>query len=83
MLLEDLQHLADQLRVERGRRLVEQHEAGPDRGRPGDADALLLSAGELEGVLVGLVGEPDLGQQRTGLRLDLRAAASARARGRR
>ena len=44
-----VQHLADELGVERGGRLVEQHELRVHRQRPGDGDALLLAAGELRG----------------------------------
>ena len=42
-----LEHLADQLRVERGGRLVEQHELRLHGQRPGDGDALLLAARQL------------------------------------
>ena len=62
-VLDHLQHLADQLRVQRGRGLVEQHQLGAQRQRAGDADALLLAAGELVGVLVRLLREADLRQQ--------------------
>src|SRR5690242_10382821 len=44
--LHHLEHLADQLRIERRGGLVEQHEARLHRQRPGDCDALLLAAGE-------------------------------------
>ena len=46
----DLEHLADQLGVERARRLVEEHQLGVHRQGPGDGDALLLATGELGGV---------------------------------
>ena len=41
-LLHHLQHLAHELGVERGGRLVEQHEIGLHRQRPRDRDTLLL-----------------------------------------
>ena len=63
-VLDHLQHLADELRVQRRGRLVEQHELGPQRQRAGDPDALLLAARELVGVLVRLLRQADLGQQR-------------------
>ncbi len=40
-------HLAADQRIERRERLVEEPELGADRQRAGDADALLLAAGEL------------------------------------
>ncbi len=43
----DVEHLADQLGVERRGRLVEQHQLRLHRQRAGDRDALLLAAGEL------------------------------------
>ena len=70
-VLHDRQHLADELGVERRGRLVEQHELGPHRQRPGDADALLLTARQLERVLVGLLGQAHLLQQRARLGLGL------------
>src|SRR3954452_20318127 len=39
-------------RVERGGRLVHQQDLGPDRGRAGDAEALLLAARETRARLV-------------------------------
>ena len=54
-----VEHLLDHLRVERGGRLVEEHHLGVHRERPGDRDALLLAAGELGGVLRGLVADAD------------------------
>ena len=48
----DVEHLVDHLRVERRRRLVEQHADRVHRQRPGDRDALLLAAGELARKLV-------------------------------
>jgi hypothetical protein len=46
---DDVQHLADQLGVEGGGRLVEQQHLGLERQRPGDGDALLLAAGQARG----------------------------------
>ena len=58
-LLHDVQHLADQLRVERRGRLVEEHQLGLHGQRAGDRDPLLLAAGELRRVGVELVVEAD------------------------
>ena len=55
--------LSDQLRVERRRRFVEQHDLRLHRERAGDRHPLLLTAGQTDRVLVGLVGEPDLREQ--------------------
>ena len=68
-LAHHVEHLLDQLRVERAGDLVEEHHAGVHRQRPGDRDPLLLAAGEPVGVLVDLVGEADAGEQRLRLRL--------------
>ena len=46
-LADDVEHLADQFRIERRGRLVEQHDPRPHGERAGDADALLLAAGKL------------------------------------
>ena len=45
--LNNLQHLTDQFGVERGGRLVEQHQDRPHREGTGDGDPLLLPAGKL------------------------------------
>ena len=51
-------------RVDRAEGLVHQHHQRVRRQRPGDADPLLLAAGELRRVAIGEVGvEPDQGQQ--------------------
>ena len=52
----DVEDVADQLRVERRGRLVEEHQLRLHRQRAGDGHALLLAAGELRGVVAGLVG---------------------------
>ena len=72
----DVEDLADQLGVQRRGRLVEEHQLGPHGQRPGDRDALLLAAGQLRGVRVRLVRQPDPVQQLPGLlaRLGLRDA---------
>ncbi len=62
-LLDHVEHLADEFGVEGGSRLVEQQHLGPQSQCPGDGDALLLAAGELARIGVGLVGETDPGQQ--------------------
>jgi hypothetical protein len=74
------QHLADQLRVQRAGDLVEQQHSRPHGQGPGDGHPLLLAAGEPVGVLAGLVGQTDAGQERPGLllRLGLRAAVHDR-----
>ena len=46
-------------RVERAERLVEQHQRRADRERAGERDALLLAAGELVRVAVGVPVEAD------------------------
>ena len=58
-LADHLEHLGDELRVERARHLVEQHQLGLHRERAHDRDALLLAAREPVGVLVALVGEAE------------------------
>jgi hypothetical protein len=62
---------SDEFRVERGRRLVEQHQLRLERQRARDADALLLTAGKLIRVLVLLLRQPDLVEQLDGLWDDL------------
>ena len=72
-----VEHLADQLGVERRGRLVEQHAPPGSQGqRAGDGDALLLPAGQLPRVGVGLVGQPDPVEQLARPRLDLACAAA-------
>ena len=62
-----VEHLLDQLRVERAGHLVEEHHVRVHRQRPGDRDPLLLAAGEAFGVLVELVGQADPLEQRRAL----------------
>ena len=67
-LAHHVEHLLDQLGVERAGHLVEEHHVRVHRQRAGDRDPLLLAAGEPFGVLVELVGEPDPLEQRGCLR---------------
>ncbi len=67
--IEHPDHLADQLRVEGGGDLVEQHQARLHRQRPGDGDALLLPAGKLLRVGGDLVLEIDHPEDLAGERL--------------
>src|SRR5215213_8081569 len=59
----DVQHLPDHLRVQRRGRLVEEHELGLHRQRPGDRHPLLLAAREVGGVRIGLLGDADALEQ--------------------
>ena len=65
--LNNLQHLAHQLGIQRRGRFVKQHDVRLQRQRPGDRHALLLAAGELSGVLVGMGQQTDAVEQRQGL----------------
>ena len=81
---QDVEHLADQLGVERGGDLVEQQQRGVGDQRPRQGGALLLAAGEPVGVLVGLVGQAEPAEQLARPRLGLapgerRAPGAARA----
>ena len=58
-----VQHLFDHLRVERRGRLVKEHDLGLHGQGAGDGHALLLPAGELARVDVGLFGDAHLLQQ--------------------
>ena len=75
-LADHVEHLRDELRVERARDLVEQQQLGLHRERPHDRDALLLAAGEPVGVLVALVGEAEALEQRGRLARRPRAATA-------
>ena len=55
----DDEHLADELRVECRRDLVEEHHVRLHHQRPGDRDPLLLAARELVRVLIRLLREAD------------------------
>ena len=59
-LFHHLEHLTDQLRIERRGRFIEQDGLRIDRKRPRDADTLLLAAGKASGILVelSLLGRP-------------------------
>ena len=57
-LAHHVEHVADQLRVERRRRLVEQHQLRLHRERPRDRDPLLLAAGQLRRVAASLSPSP-------------------------
>ena len=76
-VLDDVEDLADQLRVERRGGLVEEQHLGLQGERAGDGDALLLAAGELPRVGVRLLGQPDPLQQAVA------AVSTASLRGRR
>ena len=79
---DDLEHLARELGVERGGRLVEKQDLGVHLQRAGDGHALLLAAGELARIGVGLVAEAHLLERLARGRLDLRAVALLHADGR-
>ena len=61
--LHHVEHLADELDVERGRWLVEEHRLRPHHERPRDRDALLLTARQLLRILRALVGETDTSEE--------------------
>ena len=72
------QHLGDELRVERARHLVEEHEARLHGERAHDGDALLLTAREPVGVLTALVGKPEPAQELVRPRVRVRPGEPAR-----
>ena len=79
-----VEHFLDHFRIERGGRLVEQHDLGLHAQRARDGDALLLAAGKLGRIFVGLIEDLDARQQPPRGRLGLglatgREPASARA----
>ena len=76
-------HLAADLLVERGQRLVEQQQLRTRRERAGDRDALLLAAGELGDAALLEARKPDQGEQlaHAGADLGLAQPASAQAIG--
>ena len=61
-LSHELEHVADQLRVEGARDLVQQEEPRPHGEGPQDGDPLLLASGETIRVLARLVGEAEAPQ---------------------
>jgi hypothetical protein len=67
----DDKHLADELRVERGRDLVEEHHTRLHHQRPCDRDPLLLAARELVRMLMRLRIDADAGENL--VRLSLRS----------
>ena len=73
---DDLQHLADQLRVEGGGDLVEQQQGRVGAERADQGGPLLLAAGQPVGVLRRLVGEPEALEQLQRPRLGLGATAT-------
>ena len=74
---DDREHLADQLRIQGRGRLVEHDQPRLQRERAGDRDALLLPAGQLPRIGLGLVGEPDPLQQRPAALVRLSPGAAA------
>ncbi len=66
-LLHHVQHLAHHLRVQGGGGLVKEHELGLHGQGPDNGDALLLAAGELVGIAVGLILQTHPAQQLHGL----------------
>ncbi len=65
-ILDHVEHLPDQFRIECARHLVEQHHRRVHRERTGDGDALLLPAGERLRVGGRLVAQSDTFQQLAG-----------------
>ena len=59
-LLDGLQDLARQLRIERGGRFIEEHDLRAHRERPRDGDTLLLTAGKTAGIHVFFIEQADL-----------------------
>ena len=75
-------HVVGELGVERGGRLVEEHDARSHRECARDGHALLLPAGELAGHLVGVLEKVEAPQQLAGLGLDLGRVAALHRDGR-
>ncbi len=69
---DEVEHLRDELRVERGGDLVEEQQPGAHRERPDDRDALLLAPREAVGELGSLVRQADPGEQLPGALLGQR-----------
>ena len=70
----DLQHAAHELGIERRGRLVEQHQLGLQCERARDGDPLLLAAGELTRIGVGLLDESHVFQHAASALLGVLAA---------
>ena len=60
---DEVEHLRDQFRVERGSDLVQEQQPGVHRQRPDDGDSLLLASREAVGELGGLVRKADPAEQ--------------------
>ena len=75
---DERQNLADELRIERARDLVEEHEVRVHGERASDRHTLLLAAGEPVRVLVLLVLQADEGEQLTCSQPRLRLRHAAR-----
>ena len=81
-LLNHLQHLANQFRIQGRGRLVEEHQFRLLRQRPGDRHPLLLTARKALGKLIRLVRHMHLGEHRIGELVGLRLAHPADFHGR-
>ena len=71
-LADDLEDLSRQLRVQRRCGLVKKENVRVHVQRPGDGDTLLLSAGELLGIIVLLALQSHLAKELFGFLFDLR-----------
>ena len=60
---DNLQHLSDQFRIERGGGFVEQQDAWPGSEGAGDRHSLLLAAGQMAGQRIGAMRQTDPLQQ--------------------
>ena len=72
----DIQDLAHHLGVERGRGFIEEHDDGVHAQRTRDGHALLLSTGQLAGVLVFVGQQAHAVEQLVGLGLRIRQVAA-------
>ena len=66
-VVQEVQDLTGRAAVEIAGRLVRQQQRRLGDQGPGDRDALLLAAGQLGRIAVGLLGEADAGEQVAGL----------------
>src|SRR5579872_6715427 len=80
-ILHYLQHFADQFRIERRSRLIEQHDLRLHGESARNRHALLLSAGQRSGKRADLFGEPDLAEQTPRSRLTFFAPRPSSLRG--